>query len=373
MNRRLGLTLVGGILLALLANSGLQFPASPALAQPPLASISAAPPQQAAPPPDRATIASRLNRAPLMFVANSGQFAPGLRFQVRRADETLWLAEDGLWITALGPDSSPVTPNETDDTAETAPVAIWEKGLGGKEPSRRVVNVKLSFVGSNPHPRLAPFSRLDTHVSYLFGNDPAKWRADVPAWGGVRYVDLYPGIDLELSGAGGQLQPRLVVRADANLEAVRLLVEGADALALDGNDLHLTTAAGMISWPLLQVVAAHNSPVPEVTERPGVRANEIVAPFTTNQPAASPPQDIQLSLSYSTFLGGGADDSGYDVAVDASGAAYVTGFTESVDFPTTPGALQPTIARPSRQRRICGGVRREAEPRKGKALSVRCQ
>jgi len=36
---------------------------------------------------------------------------------------------------------------------------------------------------------------------------------------------------------------------------------------------------------------------------------------------------------YSTYLGGGGSDAGNDIAVDASGAAYVTGQTASVDFP----------------------------------------
>jgi hypothetical protein len=43
------------------------------------------------------------------------------------------------------------------------------------------------------------------------------------------------------------------------------------------------------------------------------------------------------TLVYSTYLGG---DSGYGIAVDASGNGYVTGYTQSSDFPTTPGAFQ---------------------------------
>lgn len=45
------------------------------------------------------------------------------------------------------------------------------------------------------------------------------------------------------------------------------------------------------------------------------------------------------ALIYSTHLGGGADDEGMGIAVDASGNAYVTGHTESLNFPTTAGAL----------------------------------
>ncbi len=44
-------------------------------------------------------------------------------------------------------------------------------------------------------------------------------------------------------------------------------------------------------------------------------------------------------LLYSTHLGGGADDEGMGIAVDASGNAYVTGHTESLNFPTTAGAF----------------------------------
>ena len=50
------------------------------------------------------------------------------------------------------------------------------------------------------------------------------------------------------------------------------------------------------------------------------------------------------ALIYSTFLGGSGDDFGQAIAVDAAGAAYVTGFTYSTDFPTPPGAFDSTHA-----------------------------
>jgi len=49
------------------------------------------------------------------------------------------------------------------------------------------------------------------------------------------------------------------------------------------------------------------------------------------------------TLRYSTFLGGEEDDRGRSIALDMSGQAYVTGDTQSTDFPTTPGALDTVL------------------------------
>ncbi len=49
------------------------------------------------------------------------------------------------------------------------------------------------------------------------------------------------------------------------------------------------------------------------------------------------------ALIYSTYLGGGLDESGAGIAVAADGSAYVTGRTESSDFPTTAGAFDRTF------------------------------
>jgi hypothetical protein len=48
------------------------------------------------------------------------------------------------------------------------------------------------------------------------------------------------------------------------------------------------------------------------------------------------------AFDFATYLGGRSEDRGNGIAVDAAGNAYVTGYTNSTDFPTTAGAFQAT-------------------------------
>jgi hypothetical protein len=48
-------------------------------------------------------------------------------------------------------------------------------------------------------------------------------------------------------------------------------------------------------------------------------------------------------LVYSTYVGGAANDYAVALAIDDASYAYVTGETDSADFPTTAGAYQRTV------------------------------
>ena len=54
--------------------------------------------------------------------------------------------------------------------------------------------------------------------------------------------------------------------------------------------------------------------------------------------------NLGKNLIYLTYLGGSADDGALSLAIDAVGNAFVTGFTDSTNFPTSSNALYPKIS-----------------------------
>lgn len=262
----------------------------------------------------------------VMFIENVGQFDPAARFLMYGGDRTIWLAQDAVWVMVQSLGSPQSAPGS----------------LSG-------VSFKLSFAGANASPRLEPFNRLETHVSYFMGNARPNWRVDVPVWGGVRYLDLYPGVDLEVAANGNRWAWQLRVRdPQFNLAQVQLQVDGADTIKIEsspenGQYIRLTTAIGDFTLPLL---TSYKAGAPSISQN-RVVANPFVSPLLP--PAARPSaiESIALAsdksdLSYSTFLGGARNDQGYGLAVDESGNVHVTGRTMPDTLPSAPGVFDAT-------------------------------
>ncbi len=197
---------------------------------------------------------------------------------------------------------------------------------------------------ANASPRVEALEELPGKANYFLGNDPTKWRTNVPTYARVHYQDLYPGIDLIYYGNQRQLEYDLVVRPGADPSRIRLGVQGADTLDVDAQgDLVLHTAGGDIRQRKPAAYQEIDGMRQEISGGYVLKGSHTVG-FEVGAYDASRPLVIDPVLFYSTYLGGSSDDFGSGIAVDSSGDAYVTGYTLSTDFPTTVGAFQTTHA-----------------------------
>ncbi len=287
----------------------------------------------------------------MLIVENAGQWPTPARFQVWNSPlgaGTTWLAEDAIWLVVATDDKvrgwqgDRVTRSWSDGVTEGNPAVTLS-------PPHRVtlssqIALKITFPGSNPDVRIEPFEPLTTTVSYFIGNDPEQWRPAVPVWNGVRYVDLYPGVDLALGGHGDTWQ--LEAAPGAAVDQVRLQVEGANAATLVGDVLNLDTSTGDLA--LLLPAATFGLEV-EVLDQAAQSKTFALQPADLRAKpgrtqALREPNNDPSDLIYSTYLGGSPHwDQVNAIAVDTVGRATVTGITMSDVFPTTPGAFDPTF------------------------------
>ncbi len=216
-----------------------------------------------------------------------------------------------------------------------------------EDPVLNGVALFLSFIGSN---HIIPEGRMENSgkVSYFTGSYSDKWYTGLPIFEEIVYHDLWPNVDLIFKGNNRQIKYEFIVHPHSDLHSIKLTYRGADSLSLDeqGN-LQIQTPFGVLidERPAsFQIIDGRRVPVASIFLLERQENGEIQYGFSISD-GYDPcyPLVIDPGLVYSTYLGGSGDDGAAGIVIDAGGNAYVTGTTDSEDFPTTPGAFQTTL------------------------------
>jgi hypothetical protein len=274
-------------------------------------------------PADESRVAANFGNLPLSFEPNQGQTDSQVKFLSRNPHYNLFLTSNEAVFTLPIHSSTP---------------ARVQGRMGRLRNSRSQTQavLRMQIVGANATPSVEGEVPSEGHTNYLTGRDSSDWVRNVPQYGRVHYRGVYPGVDMTFYGQQRRLEFDFIVKPGADPAAIALGIQGAKKIWTDqAGDLVLTSAAGDLRL--------HK---PVAYQKQGEVRQPVDAHFVVkNQEVALAVGDydrarelvIDPSIAYSTFLGGGNEDDGFGIAVDSTGAAYITGQTLSSGFPKTTG------------------------------------
>jgi uncharacterized protein (TIGR03437 family) len=281
--------------------------------------LTSIPSSNPAPQGARARLDGSYGKLPLAFEPNAGQTAPEVRFLTR-----------GRGMTTFFTDTEAVMVLRK--SQQRSREAFHRLGTPPKV-EQTVIRMKLE--GATKLRQAVGLEELPGVSNYFIGNDPKKWRTDLPHYARVRYEGVYPGIDLVWYGNQRQLEYDFVVAPGADPRQIQVAYEGANSVGVGkGGELVLRTALGEVRQQRPRVYQEIGGKRVEVAARYALVARNQVRFELAQYDRKRELRIDPLVLVYSTYLGGSGEEWGEAIAVDAAGSAYLTGGTASVDFPT---------------------------------------
>ncbi len=281
---------------------------------------------------EEARIREAYGNIPLYFIENRGQMERAVKFYEKGPGHATFFTKDGL-VLSLAKGAAKGYKTSHDGVHEDTDIKSHAKATRDY--------LTLSFVGTDKGTEITAENREAGHVNYFVGNDRSKWRSNIPVYGTLLYKDLYRGVDMRFYGNNRRLEHDVIVHPGGDLSRVRFVYHGARDVRMRGDGgLEVSLEHGRLieEKPVIyQEIKGRR-----VAVKGGYRlARGHDGSFSYGFYVASydHTRDLVIDpvLVYSTYLGGIGTDWGESIAVDNTGAAYVTGSTDSFDFPVNSG------------------------------------
>jgi len=274
-------------------------------------------------------VRAAFGRLPMSFEPNQGQSNDQVKFQARGNGYALYL---------------------TDSEAVLAFPAHSKSNLGSNNPGSVV---EMQLVGGNSTAGISGVDQLPGHSNYFIGNDPSRWRRNIPQFARVQYRGVYPGVDLAFYGKQNRLEYDFDVAPGSDPRQIELNFKGAKSMTLAENgDLVLAIDGRELRFEAPHIYQASSAGTQTIVGSFVLRGN-TTAGFEVGEYDHSRTLVIDPVLAFSTYLGGSGNESCSTItgaafvphcpaiAVDSASRAYVAGATTSSS--TFAGSTAPTV------------------------------
>jgi hypothetical protein len=235
---------------------------------------------------------------PLGFEPNRGQVNTEAKYVARGDGYTLFLTPHEAAL--LLKNHPPEVQSSSGAFANRASAAEPRSSTG-----RAAVALSVELLGANAAPLLIGAQELPEVSNYFVGNDPAKWRTNIPNYRKVTERETFTGIDTVYYGTQRQLEYDFVVAPGVDPRLIQFAMNGAEYLRTDAQgDLLVGVPGGEVYL---------HKPVAYQDEASGAReevaANYVLTgghrvTFKVGNYSPARPLIIDPILSYSTYLGG---------------------------------------------------------------------
>ncbi len=212
----------------------------------------------------RAHLSAAYGKLPLSFEVNQGQTDSQVDFLSRGNGYSLFLtpteAVFQFWIAdfRLQNKTSAVLADGLPEFFGINKLKSLTSQFAGNPKPQSVdwksLQLRMKVVNGNVKPKVKTLGRLPGKSNYLIGDNPRKWRTDIPRFEKVTYEDVYSGIDLIYYGNQQQLEYDFVVAPGGDPGVIRLRLDGGigeqrESLRIDTNgDLVAETVVGEIRF-----------------------------------------------------------------------------------------------------------------------------
>lgn len=334
----------------------------------------------------------------MQFIENKGQWPSEVLFLTRLNGLNAWITKTGVTY-----DYFRITRIQDRKNFAHLPPHEKEQAESNNFSMQGHV-LRIAFINANENPSAQGDGPRSTVHNYFLGNDPDKWATGVSLFGQIEIDQIVEGISVQYYFDQGNLRYDYHVLPGADVGNLKFRLEGADEWQInEAGEMEIGTSLGIVNHGKIyayqhiggeeqevtcsfvqlpdgavgMTVGDYDPALPLIIDpmvfstylggnvhefNPAIALSEDGSVYVTGQtlspnfpvtPGAyqttkNADYDIIISkmdasasaLLFSTFLGGDGRDELPDISLGIDGTIFITGTTQSENFPVTPDVVQ---------------------------------